>query len=70
MVNLPDLETASDEPLYNIGIVSRMTGNPHRHLTYLGAALWISRIHPHARWSSPVFRARGASPALGESPCG
>ncbi|MEO8610196.1 MAG: MerR family transcriptional regulator [Chloroflexota bacterium] len=28
MVNLPSLESASDEPLYNIGIVSRMTGIP------------------------------------------
>lgn len=28
MVNQPSLESASDEPLYNIGIVSRMTGIP------------------------------------------
>jgi DNA-binding transcriptional MerR regulator len=28
MVNLPSLDSASDEPLYNIGIVSRMTGIP------------------------------------------
>jgi DNA-binding transcriptional MerR regulator len=28
MVNQPSLEAASDEPLYNIGIVSRMTGIP------------------------------------------
>jgi MerR family transcriptional regulator, light-induced transcriptional regulator len=28
MVNQPNLEAASDEPLYNIGMVSRMTGVP------------------------------------------
>ncbi len=63
-----DMDIVNEEPLYNIGVVSRMTGISMATLRAWERRYKFPDFGAHGRGASPVFRERCAAFAVGESP--